>query len=343
MKKLTVVLLLWLVFSFTVQGRALVAASQDTNSKAPEKSPELIEASNLSVQVVKYYKEGKYDEALPLAKRAVELREKALGREHMLVGDALANLASIYIGKQKLGDAGSSFERVLDIYAKVYGAENPKLCGILDNLGWIKFADRDYGKAEDFMEHSLTIKQKAFGENSKEAAQALASLGLMKQRLRRYGEAVPLYKRAFETMEKAPKADSKELADLAQKCSCVLKLNKQHEESEEYAKRARAIYSPEGSSTIVVRRSGGVLAGSATHREEPAYPEEAKRLRVSGTVLVEVTVDETGKVIQSRVLCGDVLLSYSAEQAARKWQFTPTLLDGAPVKVVGTITFNFNL
>jgi TonB family protein len=344
MKKSTVVLLLWLLLSFTVQGQAFATRSQDANSKAQEKpSAELIEASKLSVQVVQYYKEGKFDEALPLAKRAVELREKALGHEHVLVGDALANLASIYIGKQKLGDAGSAFERVLNIYAKVYGAENPKLCGILDNLAWIKFAGRDYGKAEDFMQRSIAIKEKAFGENSKEAAQAIAGLGLMKQRLRRYQEAVPFYKRAFAAMEKNPKADNKELADLAQKCSCILKLNKQHEESEEYAKRAQDIRNPQGSGANVVRRTGGVLAGAAIHREEPAYPVEAKRAGVEGSVIVEVTVDETGKVIQSRVLCGDELLSYSAEQAARKWRFTPTSLSGVAVKVVGTITFNFNL
>jgi TonB family protein len=339
MKKPTVVLLLWLALSFTIQ----VQASQDANSKAQEKPPELIEATNLSVQVVQYYKEGKFDEALPLAKRAVELREKALGREHVLVGDALANLASVYIGKQKFGDAESSFERVLDIYAKVYGAENPKLCGILDNLAWLKFLDHDHGKAEDFMQRSLAIKEKTFGENSKEAAQALAGLGQMKQRRRKYEEAVSLYKRAFETMEKAPKADNKELAELAQKCSCILKLNKQNEESEEYAKRARDIRGQQGSVANVVRRSSGVLAGSATRKEEPRYPIEAKRARITGAVIVEITVDETGKVIQSRVLCGDEMLSYVAEQAARKWLFTPTLLSGVAVKVIGTITFNFNL
>jgi TonB family protein len=343
MKKPTVSLMLWLLLSLHLNVQTAPAASQAADLKTQEKSPELIEATNLSVQVVKYYKEGNYDAALPLARRAVELREKALGREHTLVGDALVNLASIYIGKQKFGDAESSFERGLDIYAKAYGAENPKLSGILENLGWLKFANRDYGKAEDFMQRALAIKEKAFGENSKEVSQSLVSLGLMKQRLRRYAEAVPFYQRAFDAREKVSGADSKELADLAQKCSCALKLNKQHQESEEYAQRAREIRSPEGAGANVVRRNGGVLAGSATHREQPGYPIEAKRAAVSGAVIVEVTVDETGKVIQSRVLCGDELLSYSAEQAARKWRFTPTLLSGVPVKVVGTITFNFNL
>ena len=48
-------------------------------------SPELVEATQLSRQVVKLYNEKKYYEALPLAKRALELRQKALAREHPLL------------------------------------------------------------------------------------------------------------------------------------------------------------------------------------------------------------------------------------------------------------------
>jgi TonB family protein len=343
MKKLTVVLLLWLVFSFTVQGQALAATSQDANSKAQEKSPELIEASKLSAQVVQYHKEGKYEEALPLAKRVVEIREKVLGDKDTLVGDAHANLASIYVGKKKLYEAASSFRSALKIYEKAYGTDSPKLCGVLDNLGWINFGVHNPASAQDFLKRSLAIREKAFGANSKEVAQSLIHLGQLNQNFRYYPTAIPFYQRAFDILEKNPETDKKELADLAQKCSCVFKLNKQETESEEYAKRAHEIRNPEGSGANVVRRTGGVLAGSAIHKEEPEYPDLAKHLHVSGAVIVEVTVDETGKVIQSRVLCGDVLLSYHAEQAARKWRFTPTLLSGVPVKVIGTITFNFNL
>jgi TonB family protein len=343
MKTPAVTLLLWLLFSLPATAQTGFAASQADDLKKQDNSPELIEASRLSVQVVKYYKDGKFDAALPLAIRAVEIREKALGHEHALVGDALTNLASIYLGKQKFGDAESSFERALDIFAKAHGAESPKLCGILENLGWLKFARRDYGKAEDSMQRALAIQAKAFGDNSKEAAQALVSLGQMKQRLRQYAEAVTFYQRALDAREKVSGVDKIELADLAQKCSCALSLNKQRKESAEFAQRARDLLSSVGDPAGMVRRSGGVLAGSATHRVEPKYPIEARRAAISGLVTVEVMVDETGKVIQTRVLCGDELLAHSAEQAARQWRFTPTMLSGAAVKVVGSITFNFSL
>jgi TonB family protein len=88
---------------------------------------------------------------------------------------------------------------------------------------------------------------------------------------------------------------------------------------------------------------GGVLQGEAIKRVEPQYPLTAKSNLVSGTVVVEVTVDEEGNVIDARTLSGHNLLQDAAKTAARGWKFKPTLLSGLPVKVIGTISFNFHL
>ena len=93
----------------------------------------------------------------------------------------------------------------------------------------------------------------------------------------------------------------------------------------------------------IIRKSGGVLQTSATRRVEPVYPALARTARVSGSVVVEVTVDEEGNVISARAISGHPLLKDAAVNAARGWQFTQTQLSGVPVKVIGTITFNFNL
>ncbi|HXG95340.1 MAG TPA: TonB family protein [Blastocatellia bacterium] len=93
----------------------------------------------------------------------------------------------------------------------------------------------------------------------------------------------------------------------------------------------------------VIRKSGGVLAAEATNLVNPAYPPLAKAARVSGSVVVEVTIDEEGNVIAARAISGHPLLKDAAVDAARGWKFKPTLLSGQPVKVIGTITFNFHL
>ena len=106
---------------------------------------------------------------------------------------------------------------------------------------------------------------------------------------------------------------------------------------------APASYARQADPPKIIRKSGGVLQGSALRRVEPSYPPLAKAARISGSVVVEVTVDEEGKVISARAISGHPLLKDSAVAAARGWAFQPTKLDGTPVKVIGTITFNYNL
>ena len=94
------------------------------------------------------------------------------------------------------------------------------------------------------------------------------------------------------------------------------------------------------SSTIV---SGGVLNGKAVSKPEPVYPPIAKVAKASGTVTVEVTVDEEGNVISASAVSGHPLLQQAAVAAARQAKFSPTKLNGSPVKVSGILTYNFVL
>ena len=89
--------------------------------------------------------------------------------------------------------------------------------------------------------------------------------------------------------------------------------------------------------------SGGVLNGSAVNLPAPLYPEQAKRLRISGTVVVEVVIDETGKIISAKASSGPAALSDAAVQAALRAKFSPTKLSGQPVKVSGVINYKFSL
>jgi len=91
----------------------------------------------------------------------------------------------------------------------------------------------------------------------------------------------------------------------------------------------------------IMRVSGGVLAGRATRRVQPVYPEMARAAGIEGAVVVEVTVGESGQVISARAVSGHPLLRDAAVEAARGWAIQPFEINGAPVKVVGTITFQF--
>ena len=87
--------------------------------------------------------------------------------------------------------------------------------------------------------------------------------------------------------------------------------------------------------------AGGVLNGKATSLPKPPYPPAARAVRASGTVSVQVLVDENGSVISANAVNGHPLLRAAAVSAAISAKFNPTLLSGKPVKVSGVLTFEF--
>ena len=93
----------------------------------------------------------------------------------------------------------------------------------------------------------------------------------------------------------------------------------------------------------VVRKATNALLASAIKRVEALYPPSALTARANGAVFVELTIDESGGVASARALSGPLLLREAAVDAARGWTFQPTIMQGRAVKVVGTLTFSFNL
>ena len=86
---------------------------------------------------------------------------------------------------------------------------------------------------------------------------------------------------------------------------------------------------------------GEVLNGSAVALPKPVYSPLARAAHASGTVVVQVLIDEEGKVVSAHPVSGHPLLQPAAVAAARKAQFSPTLLEGEPVRVTGVIHYNF--
>lgn len=89
--------------------------------------------------------------------------------------------------------------------------------------------------------------------------------------------------------------------------------------------------------------SGGVLNGKAISKPQPAYPPIAKAARASGTVTVQVLVNEEGNVISAKAVSGHPLLQQAAVNAAYQAKFSPTIVSGQKVKVSGVLTYNFVL
>lgn len=92
-----------------------------------------------------------------------------------------------------------------------------------------------------------------------------------------------------------------------------------------------------------VRVGGSVRAPMQTRKVNPVYPAIAQSARVQGVVILEALIDEQGRVANARVLRSIPLLDQAAIDAVRQWEYVPTLLNGAAVPVIMTVTVQFTL
>ncbi len=73
-------------------------------------------------------------------------------------------------------------------------------------------------------------------------------------------------------------------------------------------------------------------------REQPRYPELARRMHVCGTIVLSVTVRPDGSVEGATTLSGHPLLVDAAMESVKRWKFAP-----APETQVMNISVVFNL
>lgn len=92
-----------------------------------------------------------------------------------------------------------------------------------------------------------------------------------------------------------------------------------------------------------LRLPSSLITSKVIDKPAPPYPQVARAAGVQGVVAVQILVDEEGRVVSAKAASGNPLLHVAAVQAAYRARFTPTLLSGKPVKVTGSITYNFLL
>ena len=89
--------------------------------------------------------------------------------------------------------------------------------------------------------------------------------------------------------------------------------------------------------------AAGVIAGNRTTFVEPVYPEDAKKAKLSGTVVLRAIIGKDGMIKELAVLSGPKEFQRSAIDAVKQWTYRPYLLNGDPTEVDTTITVNYAL
>jgi TonB family protein len=79
-------------------------------------------------------------------------------------------------------------------------------------------------------------------------------------------------------------------------------------------------------------------------RVSPVYPEEAKKAKTQGTVVMDITINEQGKVSSVKIIeSANSSLAEAAINAIKQWEYEPVLLEGKPVAVIATVKITFAL
>jgi CHAT domain-containing protein/tetratricopeptide (TPR) repeat protein len=164
-------------------------------------SDELREAKALSEKVVELYGEGKYPEATEIAKRALKIREKALGPEHPDTGTIINNLALLYETQGDYAAAEPLYQRALVISEKTQGPDHPETATSLNNLAVLYNTQANYDAAEPLFLRALKIQEKALGPDDSETATTVNNLAQLYQAQGRYADAEPLFQRALRICE----------------------------------------------------------------------------------------------------------------------------------------------
>jgi len=76
---------------------------------------------------------------------------------------------------------------------------------------------------------------------------------------------------------------------------------------------------------------------------DPIYPEDAIKAKVEGIVIIQVTTDEQGKVIETKIFRSIPLLDEAALAAVKQWIYEPYIYAGKPRPAIFTVTVKFSL
>lgn len=303
------------------------------------------EINSLNVEVVKLYQAKKYDEALPLAKKAISLAEKKLSKNHISIASSWRNLAYIQAELGRKKDAEKSFEKALSLYEnnKPLSPKDEQLYAeMIEAVGTYEAIDGNLINAEKRFSKAVELREKGGGQDSSYLANALSKLAEIYQFQMQYEKAEPLMARALEVSAKNNSKLSEQGKTIYQNLSCLYTKLDRPEEGKKLQEKYYPIEKPKGEEANKPKEiKGGVVNGKAINLPKPIYPAEAREKRASGTVTVQVLIDENGKIISACAIKGARELHRAAEWAALQAQFSPTTLSGKPVKVSGVIVYNF--
>jgi len=180
-------------------------------------------------------------EAEPLMRRALEIDEASLGKDHPKVAIRLNNLAQVLQATNRLAEAEPLVRRALEIDEASFGQDHSNVARHLNSLATLLQATNRLAEAEPLMRRALEIDEASFGKDHPDVAIDLNNLALLLQATNRLAEAEPLMRRALEIDEASFGKDHPSVARDLNNLATLLKATNRLAEAEPLLRRSLEI------------------------------------------------------------------------------------------------------
>lgn len=168
---------------------------------APEQRQKLIDAEFTSQEVVALYAQGQPEQAVELAKTALESRRSILGDDHLDTAESLNNLGIIYYALGDFQAAEPLYKQGLELRRRHLGPTHPAVATSLNNLAELLRSVGEYQAAEPLYREALAISERWAAESPLDFATSLNNLALLHHTTGQYELAKPLYEQALKIAE----------------------------------------------------------------------------------------------------------------------------------------------
>jgi CHAT domain-containing protein/Tfp pilus assembly protein PilF len=156
----------------------------------------------LNTQIEQLFTAGKYQQAIPLAHRALTLAERRHGLHHAKVGDALLKLGRLYREQAQYADAEQFFRRALAVNQKAVGPANRETIACLENLAQLYHEQGRFAEAEQLYGRALLALEGSAGPEDVYTVATMLNFASLYERQGRHGEAEAIFKRVLAIDEK---------------------------------------------------------------------------------------------------------------------------------------------
>jgi len=182
-----------------------------------------------------------FQEAEPLYRRALAIKERSYGPDHHEVATALNNLAELLRATNRLAEAEPLYRRALAINERSYGPDHPNVATDLNNLAVLLEATNRLTEAEPLFRRALATNERSYGRDQPTVARALNNLAELLRATNRMAEAEPLYRRALAINERSYGPDHPTVAIVLNNLALLLGDTNRMAEAEPLYRRALAI------------------------------------------------------------------------------------------------------